>query len=338
MERRDLLKAGAVLAVSGSGCATLSATEGNSLASFLQTLDAALEAISTRPLFDAFRIPGRPDLDVAVTSRDALMRKTFRSLTLAGALGDLTPEERTHPEVARRVSASLGEIDDAMFGMTEVLENLTTTERAQVGKALRDDPQLGMRILGEVDREAASLGLSSGVRLRLRNASAQVTSRLRLSPDLTIGEYTTKFRKLEARHGARAEAERAFAASTGASMIWAAEGGGSGGALPSSMRKCVETSECEANEECGGYVELRPGEWTLGTCTVPPGGKRTRKRSPGFLSTGAIALGIGLPVGIASLASGLGVASLLVATFGGLLALSGLVVLIIGIGIAAGGE
>lgn len=351
MDRRDVLKAGVVVGVSGTGCATLgSASAGGDagLTSLLSTLDAARTAISEKPLFEAFRDPSRPDVDALVQSRAALARKTFRSLALAGAMGDLTPEQRNHPEVQRRVTDSLGEMDEAMFGMTEVLESLSASERSNVGKALREDPTLGMRILGELDQEAVTLGMSSSVRLRLRSAASQVSTRLRLSPDLAISEYTSKFRKLEARHGARAEAERKIGAALATSLVWAGdepEGSAAGGSVeqgvpppPVVQRSCEFNSDCGASEVCTDYKEVRDGEWSLGTCKPGAlGSKPAPKRSPGFLTAGGIALGIGVPMGIAALASG-GLASLVFVTIGALLALSGLIVLIIGLAYLAGGR
>lgn len=345
MERRELLKTGAVLSLGGTGCATMlsqpGAVEAGSLGEFLSTIDGAREAIARTPLFESFRDPARPDIDALVQERAALTRKVFRSLTLAGSISELPHEQRKHPEVLRRVSDSMGEFDDAMFGMTKLLEALSPGDRAQVGKALREDPHLGMRIMGEVDREAASLGLSSGLRLRMRTASAQAAARLRLSPDLAISEYTSKFRKLEARHGARSEAERQVTATIGRELLWAAEEGGSlgaaaGGALvqapdAGAVITCVETSDCPEKQVCAGYKEVREGEWTLGVCQPGP---RVIKRSPVLLSVGAVALGVGAALALPSLGGGLTI----LVTIGAVIAASGLIVLLIGLGMLAAGR
>lgn len=347
MDRRDLLKTGAVLSLGGSGCATLVAHPGavasDSLGGFLAALDAARESIASTPLFESFRDPQRPDVNAVVDERAALTRKVFRSLTLAGSLADLPPEQRTRPEVLQRVRDSMGEMDDAMFGVTKLLEDLSPSDRAEVGKALREDPHLGMRIMGEVDREAASLGLSSSLRMRLRTASSQAASRLRLSPDLAITEYTSKFRKLEARHGSQAESQRLLATSLTQAMLWQGEEEGTvaGGSVaphvePPSPKQCVENTDCGPKQLCTDYREVREGEWSLGVCRD---GKPPRKVSPGFLTTGAIALGVGALIGIPSIAAvGGSLSFAFLITLGAVLAASGLIVLLIGLGFLAGGR
>lgn len=188
MDRRDLLKFGAVAGVSGSGCASLlsnpAAVGAADMGGFLAALDGALEKILPQRSFDAF-LPRQHGPELAARARygEDLTRKTLRSLLLVGTLGELPPEQIVHEGVQQRLRGSMGEFDDAMFGMTDMLEGLGPTERASVSKALRDDPELGMRIMGTFDQEAAAMGISFRQRTKLRSISAQACARLRQSPD-----------------------------------------------------------------------------------------------------------------------------------------------------------
>lgn len=339
MNRRDLLRAGTLLSLGGSGCASLSATSSGgdgALGDFLSALDGMREAIGRSDVFAGFRDSSRPDFDALVERRAELTRKTFRSLMLTGALAELPVEQRSHVEVQRRLADSMQEMDDAMFGMTELLEELPASERADVGRALRDDPLLGMRIMGEVDREAASLGVSMGVRTRMRSVSTHVVSRLRQSPDLTIAEYTGKFRKLEARHGARAEAERQVATALASELLWQqatpSEVAAAGGTAPVEPQRCVTSKDCAPSHECRDYQDLGEGNWSPGVCQP----RRRVRRSPVTISVGAASLGVGALIALPFIGSGLGTVYFI--TLGAVIALSGLIVLIVGLALAGGGR
>ncbi|MFO0596603.1 MAG: hypothetical protein U0228_14905 [Myxococcaceae bacterium] len=341
MDRRVLLKGALGLgAVGGSGCATLlsnpGAVTGSSLPDFLATLDAARDSLLTRPIFPGLRDPQRPDHDAQVREREELVRKTFRSLVLVGSVQELPREQLAHPEVQRRLSESMGEFDDAMFGITKYLEDLPGDERAKLGQALRDDPDAGMQIAGDIDREAAALGVSMGVRHKLRGLSMHASSRLRQAPQLTLDDLTGKVRKLERWHGAQAEVERAMSASAATAMVWGAEAvdEAAGGVQPRAFQSCAVDADCREGEICANFRELESGEWSRGECRVP----RHRYAGRGAISVGGVLLGLGLATGAAAgitLAVGGGIGWAFALTVGGVLAVAGLITLIVGMVIAA---
>jgi hypothetical protein len=193
MDRRDVLKAGA-LALSGSGCAALlnnpSAVGSLELQAFLTGLDAAMEKVASGSFLG--KLFGKTD-DPVIADRgqaaEALAKKTLRSLLMVGTLSELPPEQLAHPEVQKRLQNSMGEFDEAMFGTQATLENLTPADRTRITRALNEDPNLGMRVMGAVDAQAAEFGVSLQQRTRLRSVSTHVTQRLRLSTDLTVSEY-----------------------------------------------------------------------------------------------------------------------------------------------------
>ena len=188
MDRRDVLKLGALAGVGGAGCASLlnnpASVSGGELSGFLSALDGAMAGVMAGKPFDRFfDTASNPALAARARRSEDLARKTLRSMLLVGTVGELPREQMAHEGVQQRLRDHMGEFDDAMFGMTDMLEGLGPTERADVSTALRDDPQLGMRIMGLFDEEAAATGISFTQRTKLRSISAHACARLRQSPD-----------------------------------------------------------------------------------------------------------------------------------------------------------
>lgn len=332
MDRRDVLKLGALASVSGSGCAALlgnpAAVSSGELGGFLSALDDAMKGVATGDFFKKHMGETKdPELAERARRGEELTKKTMRSILLVGTLSELPPEQLAHASVQERLQRSMGEFDDAMFGMSSMLEKLTPTERADIGKALRDDPNLGMKLMGEVDSEAASFGVSFKQRTKLRAISTQVTSRLRNSTDLAVSEYVGKMNKIAARHGGYAEAEREAASTLTQQMLWQgapASGGTTGEPTPPPPPP-----------------QLPPEQQPAGVQPAPTGQpveQRPRFRgSYAVLTAGGIALGLGLAVfGIGYAAGGAGV--LLGATFGILLGVAGLICLLVGLILLAAGK
>jgi hypothetical protein len=342
MDRRDVLKLGAVAGVSGSGCVSLlsnpASVGAGEMEGFLASLDAGLSAVSsTGTFFDAFLPKERsPELAARARHGEDLTRKTLRSLLLVGTLQELPPERMAHDGVQQRLRDSMGLFDDAMFGMSSVLEALSPTERADVSKALSDDPQLGMRILGSVDEEAARFGVSLKQRTRLRALSAHTCARLRQSPGLVITEYTGKMHKVAARHGARAAAERSAAAALGNALLWQGQAGDSsavGGVLDAGVLTAPPPPPQVAPE--GAPDEPAPAP------PVTQPARKPNKPSTDALTAGGIALGVGAAlVGLGFVLSpATGGGSLIIGiTFGALLGLTAIVCLIVALAFLAAGK
>lgn len=353
MDRRDLLKFGALAGVSGSGCASLLHNPGalgaSEMNDFLGALDGALAKVLQGRPFDAF-FPTNPSPQLAARIRhgDELTRKTLRSLLMVGTVGELTPEQQAHEGVQQRLRGSMGEFDDAMFGMNELLEDAPAADRAVVSKALRDDPELGMRVMGTIDQEAATMGVSLKQRTKLRAIAAHACARLRQGPDVAIAEYTGKARRVAARHGLHAEFQRRAAASIGSSLLWqqngaiqAALGGteelsGRGASEPiaeSSPVQCTSSDQCATGFSCQNYRELGNGKWSAGEC-VPESRART-KASPVLLTVGGVLLGLG---GLGALIVGGAGQGLVALTIGAVLGVLGLIFLIVGLIVSANGN
>lgn len=334
MDRRDVLKLGALASVSGSGCAALlgnpAAVSSGELGGFLSALDDAMKSVATGDFFKRHMGETKdPELAERARKGEELTKKTMRSLLLVGTLSELPPEQLAHASVQERLRNSMSEFDDAMFGMSSMLEQLSPTERADIGKALRDDPNLGMKLMGEVDSEAASFGVSFKQRTKLRAISTQVTSRLRNSTDLAVSEYVSKMNKIASRHGAIAENERELASTLTQQMIWQgdpASGGTTGEPSPPPPPPPMPVGE---------PVAVNPNG--TGAAPIEPAPKPRFRGSYAVLTAGGIALGLGLAVfGIGYAAGGAGL--LLGATFGIILGVAGLICLLVGLILLAAGK
>lgn len=240
MKRRDLLKLG-VVATSAPGCATVLSAAApvvpESVSALFTKLDAQLVQLDSVSVLSGL-LDGVPNREKAHTAPwfqegDALARRTLKAFLVANTFQSLTAEQWKQPLVTERLSSSMADLDEAMLGMTTMLEQSGQGDRKAVRQALNDDPSLGMRIMGAIDQQAGAFGVGVEGRTKLRTAAAQAVSRMRQSPDLLISEVTGKIRKLEARHGVSEEAQRRLGVSMASAELFqdGAQPAG-GGAVP----------------------------------------------------------------------------------------------------------
>lgn len=337
MHRRDALKWGAALSLGGSSCASLLNNPGAMTAAtmdeFLTVLDGARESISKGSFFEQFLPQKRtPDLDAKAQAGEILAKKTMRSLLLVGTLQELPPEQQAHEGVQQRLRDSMEEFDDAMFGMSDVLRGLNSQERRDVAKALRDDPELGMRVMGAVDEQAAAFGVSFEQRTKLRGISAHVCSRLRQSPELTMTEYVSKMDKFVARHGAQAEQERVLATALTTQMIFQQDGTAAGGSSSSGLSPPPPPPSVTDEQPPPPPAVPRPID------REPKPERERRRASPVVLTVGGAVLGAGAILIVIGAAANNPTTLLLGLTFGALLAVAGLITLIVGLILLAAGK
>jgi hypothetical protein len=266
--------------------------------------------------------PAAPGGDADYVKGQEVLRKTLRSLLLVGSFHDLPDEGRAHPGMQERMWRSMGEMDEAMLGLASALEGLTPTERADIGRALRDDPGLGMRIVEALDREASAQGVPMSRRLHLRAIAVEVTGRLRQSAPLLIDEYTGKVRKVAARHGSNEELERRLATQMGEAAF-------------SAMRERTVAASARWNvAQAGGYVYVGP---TVGVAPVysgPPPLTARQEKGNTVITVGAVLLGLGVVSATAGgvvVATGGPLGAAIAITVGAIVGLGGLITLITGL-------
>jgi len=245
MERRRFLHLGAAAGAAvagGSGCGQLLGTPASATAdlpdmdAFFAKLDGAMEAVAKGDPLAALVAPrcsvkhGQSSKDrdpgeskQPFSDRDKLLiQKSLRSLLLAGAVHELPEAARHHPGMMARLNAGMGEMDEAVFGMTELLEGLSPGDRVELGRRIQKDPGLPMRVAESLDADASALKVPHQRRLRLRRLASHVSWRLKNQPpESLLDEYTTKVRRLAARNGYDEELQRQLAARAGTAVLFA---------------------------------------------------------------------------------------------------------------------
>src|SRR5262245_61297387 len=176
MERRDFLRGsvgiGGAVGLGGSGCAAtfgeiptpnIQDLLGLHMDGYLTSLDTSLslihsangaEAQKRLEGFSGLRTQERYRDDPRFTGAEELVRKTLRSMLVGSSFGDLADEGRAHPGMQARVWNSMSEMDEMVLGMNKTMSALTPTERADIGRTLRSDPAVGLRVLSALDAEA----------------------------------------------------------------------------------------------------------------------------------------------------------------------------------------
>ncbi|MEP7120093.1 MAG: hypothetical protein ABJE95_04245 [Byssovorax sp.] len=371
MDRRNVLKLGAVAGFGGlgsAGCATVGDGERGTAAppimpdldAFLARLDRGMAAIATgNPLKDLLPKSQIPAPGAAPRPEDLLIKKSLRSLLMAGSFRDLSEAERAHPAMQARIWGSMQEMDEAVFGMTHVLEGFTPSERAKIRETIQADPDIGMRIAEALDTDAATADVSLQRRTHLRAIASQLTWRLKNQPiETAIDEYVGKVKKVSARNGYSEEAQRKLAAQAATSVFIAqaqpgatpAQPGtpapiGPGGAPPA-PGAAADPAQPAYPQGYGppppGYGQAPgypPGYVPPPGYTYAPGGQpyytvqppaQREPRGGAAITVGAILLGLGIIVGAVGFAT-LDGAGVIAITVGALLLLGGLITLIVGL-------
>jgi hypothetical protein len=222
------------------------------------------------------------------------------------------------------------EMDEAVGGMTRLLEGLTPTERADLNRRLREDPGLPMRVAEGLDAEAQRHGVPMERRLHLRTLAAHSAARLKQSSGMLFDEYTAKARKLSARSGEVAEVERRLAATLGEAAFAQLRAR----TLASAARwQAVEGSSAGGEEPSAPPLVPATGEFQPDQHSLEEGLVRRRNRT---IRDGAIILGVsGLVAGVSALLvvyAGASLLGLVGLTVGAILLITGLIVILYGAG------
>lgn len=236
MDRRTFLQAGVATAgVAGSSCVGVKASTGeetlgglseNDLLAALGRMDKGLRAVDVGNVVADFLpevpIPNDPRKMELSRRGNELGRKSMRMLLLTGAVSDLPQAAQLDPRVQDRIVGALPEMDEAMLGMTDFLAELSSEERGEIKQAMIDRPELLDDIGLMMDRQAAEADVPMKRRLHLRSLVKEIGWRMQQqSPGAVIDHYVEKVRKVEERHGADAQAQRAMAAEVTQQLLWA---------------------------------------------------------------------------------------------------------------------
>lgn len=326
--RRDFLKASTVVGVSAGAAGCAGKNEGllvvpgealsvQNMEAYLARLDGSMHTIKTAEsvIPKAFPDTKFDKSDPVIKNGEDLLRKNVRSLMLVGSFSDLPEEGRAYPGMQNRLMQGMGEMDEAMIGMHNAIKALTPTEQVEISRALKADPDLGMKIIGALDAQAAQSGISMERRLHLRTLASQVCTRIKQSTSMFIDEYVTKTEKIMARPVDPEDIQRRLLATIGEKEFFA---------LRDRNDRYVERWQIAQSSDPASA----DGSW------VQKPNEAKMERANTVLTVGGVLLGIGVLVGViaAVLISGNSTAipGLFVATAGALLAIGGIVCLIVG--------
>lgn len=274
--------------------------------------------VPERPLaLDPVLSDGRSKGKVRTSSgSEDVVLQAVRTLFLTGAFKDLPEAARVHPTVQDTMWSALPEFDSAILGMKHRLDGLAPTERADLAREFRRDPEVAERVLAVVDEAAAEREVSDARRLHLRRMGLWVCERLSHSSEMLVGEYSRKLERVYERPTTFAESERKLMARLGTESFTA---------MRSRLREAEELYRVAGVQRVG---RGRPME-TEGEGEDGDGKSQT---ATNCLIAGGVFMGLATIAGIAggvALASG-GVAGAFVLTAGGVFLLVGLILLIVG--------
>jgi hypothetical protein len=271
---------------------------------FLRRLDGSLAAIADEGVLAPLVPPGAAMLALAdprFARADELFRGALRGSLVATSLLDLPAEARVHPEVQARLWSAMDEMDTAVLGVGQALESLSAEERADIGRALRTEPELGAAVLEALDAEAQKAGVSDERRAHLRRTGEHACFRLRQSTPGFIEEQAEKLRKVRPRDAA--EAERYLAAQLGEATFlrekeWHF-------AVFETWQKVLEENRIRLStgEDPGGGGNISPDDAYAPPTSqgqgAPPPRSFNPERGKSTLKVGAWLFGIGLFAGLA---------------------------------------
>jgi hypothetical protein len=240
---------------------------------------------------------------------DDVVVQAIRTLFLTGAFKDLPETARVHPTVQDTMWSALPEFDGAILGMKRRLDALAPTERADLAREFRRDPEVAERVLAVIDEAASEKDVSDARRLHLRRMGLWVCDRLAHSSEMLVGEYSRKLERVYERPTTFAETERKLMARMGVEAFTA-------------MRSRLHEAE-----------EL----YRVAGVRMVPGGPAARAAGESGAGRGPLIAGIvfmGL-TGLAALTGGILLATgslggAFVLTAGGVFLLVGIILLIVG--------
>jgi hypothetical protein len=251
---------------------------------------------------------------------DRLARKALRAMYLGAAFHELPDQCKSHPGMQERLARHAREVDEAVFGTTELLEKLSAKKRERLRQVLRQDRALPMRVAEVLDDKARTASVPTKRRRMLRQAMIHVSFRLRRQhPSLFIDECVGKVRRVARRKGYSEELQRRLATEAAEAAFWE---------LADARGRQFESAGTAAAGDSEGWIPVHPDPEPPPPASAP---------GSGAITAGLWMLGIGLGVGLLGIAlvSAENLGGLFLLTAAVLLLAAGLITLIVGLIIKA---
>ncbi len=336
--RRQILKVGAAtgaVALTSGGCALLGAVPApngtgqgaqkvlnqQELKAYVAQTDNTLATLARVKGF-AHRLPNArpqdPGWSKAATEVEVLGRKALRSLTFAGLLGNLAPENQQDPLIQAQVRKMQPELDETVFSMSAVMSSASKEQRLQVQDAFRNNPRGRKLLVAFFDGPANDLGVPRQKRKQMLRIIDQVSWRMQKQPAETLfDEYVAQVEKVARKSGQLEQLRRHVATATTRNMLWS-----------KSLNAATPTVAVAQTSPDDKKIRRRPLEKEPKTARGP----LTRKGKE--LTAGGILFGVGLASVAATLGLWLGagnIAGMFLITPASVITLVGLITLFVGL-------
>lgn len=156
------------------------------------------------------------------TDVNEYLSTTYQALVYSELVNALPEDLRNSEEIQSDIAAMSPVLDQAVADAYFVLGMADDDIKAQMDRELRDNPDILMDMASDLDGEAGRHGMGIRGRLRLRRASRQLSSQLRLqSTDEVVTDLTDKITRVAERNGARAPSNTNFEVSLAARRMLA---------------------------------------------------------------------------------------------------------------------
>ena len=160
--------------------------------------------------------------EALATDINEYLSTTYQALVYSELVSSLPEDLRNSKEVQSDIAAMSPVLDQAVADAYYVIGMADDETKQQIDREVRDNPDALMDMASGLDQDGARHGLGMRGRLRLRRASRQLSSRLRMqSTDAVVTELTDQITRYAERNGARSPGETDFEVSLAARRMWA---------------------------------------------------------------------------------------------------------------------
>jgi hypothetical protein len=224
------------------------------------------------------------------TDINEYLSTTYQALVYSELVNALPVTLRKTDEVQRNVAEMSPVLDQAVADAYYVIGMADDEVKALIDREVRENPDVLMDMSSALDRDGARHGMGIRGRLRLRRASRQLSSRLRVqSANEVIADLTEQLTRVSERNAEGQESDTGFEVSSAAKRMWAASDWHQRGVKkwhPEAYEE-PEKSETEPTTERRELTRLQQKEQSLTRASRGLAGA-----GAGLLIAGGIAFGV----------------------------------------------
>lgn len=164
------------------------------------------------------------DIHEALTADiNEYLSTTYQALVYSELINGLPENLRESEEVQSDIAAMSPVLDQAVADAYFIIGTADDEIKKQIDREVREDPDILMDMASVLDQGGASHGLGIRGRLRLRRASRQLSSRLRMqSTEEVIADLTDQVTRYAERNEARTPSDTSFEVSLASRRMLAA--------------------------------------------------------------------------------------------------------------------